>query len=991
MVQFSIQQKLTIDNYRQHNNLGFVLSDEAVVELIKKEMEAKGTVYTGFETLATSVVKTKNTQKNSNIFGIEYVKDKNAGFTIEENTVTSTTVQPTPSQTKAIEFLSSICSEAETVFKEREDEAGAISAIVNTWKEIFDKEYAKSTVNKEIQALEEELKVLDKASKGELTTRDILGNVRTKTFEETFLQRRGVKFNEENISDCAQKAQQFAEIKSSVDMINQLKELLGTTTCGNIQSQLNPQKSSATILKAFQMSGINSINEMNKTLKDIEEKYQNHPDMQKYGTGLKFAKNKQGKYLVYRTAQNGYPAEATNEQLKFIAKEMEQRLDKALADALGVEYDENATSEQIQELTQQTFEKYQAEYEESFQKAYGKKDVKALAEAYVEKQQQGVANVEIGLNILSMALMIVPGGAVAGSNALLRGTLVAKNAANGAKIVKGLQLVNKGAQAFQKVSQAVSPVIMANMTLRPTELLEQLTSKNGMSAEEWEYWGIGVLQNTVYMTAGMGASKLAEVGAAMYKTKALVSTLKSTGKSGNEIIALIKANPVKFPNEIVKSLTKVDKLAKTLQISSEVALDLSNTVLLNKAMGNGDLLPMDVINSIAFAISGGVIQKQFLHLSTESKVMFIQETFKDYGITRADAQNILKTMDNISAGKDKKFRAKKEEAQDFYNKNLSNIPLYKEMFNKNIVTAEDVKKLLPNKMIEENFYIESIHRLINEIPTEVKNDPNFRTIDLSPQLTEKDFEIIAQLINLHKNKHLAKWFEYNPKYGIKNIQNLAIFARVVDFTNQHKDFLEFNANQWDIVIEGILKKPENLVDSILRYKYNSTEINKALDTGIYPNKEIKELINNIKEYISLFDTKEEITVYRGEGGYGILNTGKNSELGEIVKKFTEEYKTGKYSEEEKENFIEKYLAFETLKQKRFLSTSMTPEGSKEHQGVIYWEELVIPKGTQGAFIEGFCVDKPKEAEFLIQSDTEILITHARFENGMWILRGVIKQ
>ena len=991
MVQFSIQQRLTIDNYRQHNNLGFVLSDEAVVELIKKEMEAKGTVYTGFETLATSAIKTKSTQNNSNIFGIEYVKDKNAGFTIERNTVTNTPVQPTPSQTKAIEFLSSICSEAETVFKEREDEAGAISAIVNTWKEIFDKEYAKSTVKKEIQALEEELKVLDKASKGELTTRDILGNVRTKTFEGTFLQRRGVKFNEENISDCAKKAQQFAGIKSSVDMINQLKELLGNTTCGNIQSQLNPQESSATILKAFQMSGINSINEMNKTLKDIEEKYKNHPDMQKYGTGLRFAKNKQGKYLVYRTAQNGYPAEATNEQLKFIAKEMEQRLDKALADALGIEYDENATPEQIQELTQQTFEKYQAEYEESFQKAYGKKDVKALAEAYVEKQQQGVATVEMVLNITSMALMIVPGGAVAGSNALLRGALVAKNAANGAKIVKGLQLVNKGAQAFQKVSQAVSPVIMANMTLRPTELLEQLTSKNGMSAKEWENWGIEVLQNTVYMAAGMGASKLAEVGAAMYKTKALVSTLKSTGKSGNEIIALIKANPVKFPNEIVKSLTKVEKLAKTLQISSEVALDLSSTVLLNKAMGNGNLLPMDVINSIAFAISGGVIQKQFLHLSTESKVMFIQETFKDYGITRADAQNILKTMDNISAGKDKKFRAKKEEAQDFYNKNLSNIPLYKEMFNKNIVTAEDVKKLLPNKMIEENFYIESIHRLINEIPTEVKNDPNFRTIDLSPQLTEKDFEIIAQLINLHKNKHLAKWFEYNPKYGIKNIQNLAIFARVVDFTNQHKDFLEFNANQWDIVIEGILKKPENLVDSILRYKYNSTEINKALDTGIYPNKEIKELINNIKEYISLFDTKEEITVYRGEGGYGILNTGKNSELGEIVKKFTEEYKTGKYSEEEKENFIERYLAFETLKQKRFLSTSMTPEGSKEHQGVIYWEELVIPKGTQGAFIEGFCVDKPKEAEFLIQSDTEILITHARFENGMWILRGVIKQ
>ena len=58
-------------------------------------------------------------------------------------------------------------------------------------------------------------------------------------------------------------------------------------------------------------------------------------------------------------------------------------------------------------------------------------------------------------------------------------------------------------------------------------------------------------------------------------------------------MAMIKANPVKFPNEIVKSLSKVDTLAKTLQVTSEVALDIGSTVLLNKVLGNGDLLPQD--------------------------------------------------------------------------------------------------------------------------------------------------------------------------------------------------------------------------------------------------------------------------------------------------------------------------------------------------------------------------------------------------------------
>ncbi len=666
MSEYSLQQQNIISQYRQSNNLGFVISDDEVVSIMQKEMQKTGKVYPGFENLAVSKKGNKDvkntdqptpTVPNNNLFGAVGIKDLSIGVTLERSKTNYATILPTQSQTDAINFLKDITNEADAIVKEQDKESGVLSSVVNTWQELFNKEYAKSTVKKELSKTQQDIALLEKSSKGEPISYDFLGNPKVSTFEESFRNTRGVEFNEKNIQDCQEKAQDYAQVKTAVEMINKTKENLSFSTKGDVTSQMNPDKASRAIIDAFKLAGINSKEEINKTLKDINEKYKEHPDVKKYGGDFRLSKNKQGKYVIYRTDKSGYPAEATNEELKLIAKEMSTRLDKSLATALGVEYKENATSEELSTLTQNTLEKYQKEYEASFSKAFGKKDLKILSEHYVQNQQQGVANIEMGLNIASMALMVVPGGAVATSGWALKGAVALKSTTTGAKVVKGLGLVDKAkkgvklAQNLQKVQKATSPVIMANMTLRPTELFEQLSSENGMSAEEWQAWGEGVLQNSVYMTAGMGASKIAEQGAAIYKTKALVNTLKKAGKSSDEISAMVKANPVKFPNDIVKSFKKVDTLAKTLQVSSEVALDISSTYLVNKVMGNGDVTKQDWINSVAFAISGGVLQKQFAHLNTESKVKYIHDAFKEYGVTKEEAQNILKAMDDISEGK----------------------------------------------------------------------------------------------------------------------------------------------------------------------------------------------------------------------------------------------------------------------------------------------------------------------------------------------------
>lgn len=771
MADYSVQQQKIISQYRQSNNLGFVISDDEVVSIMQKEMKKTGKVYPGFENLAVSKKCNKEAKKtnlptplaaNNNLFNSRGEKDLSVGVTLERTKNDYATLTPTQSQADAINFLKDITTEADTIVTERDKESGVLSSVVNTWQEVFNKEYAKTTVKNEITKTKQDLIQLEKASKGELIAYDFLGEPIVQTFEETFKKTRGVEFNEKNIQDCQKKAQDYAQLKTAVEMVNKTKENLSFSTKGNVTSQMDPENASRAIIDAFKLAGVNSKEEINKTLKDINEKYKDHPDVKKYGGNFRLAKNKQGKYVIYRTAQNGFPAEATNEELKLIAKEISTRLDKSLATALGVEYKENATAEELSVLTQNTLKKYQKDYEESFKKAYGKKDLKLLSEEYVQKQQQGVANIEMGLNIVSMALMVVPGGAVATSGWALKGAVALKGTATGAKVVKGLSLVDKAkkgvkiAQTLQKAQQVASPVIMANMTLRPTELLEQLSSENGMSVEEWQSWGEGVLQNSVYMAAGMGASKIAEQGAAMYKTKALVKTLKQTGKSADEIVAMVKANPVKFPNEIVKSFKKIDTLAKTLQVSSEVALDISSTYLLNKVMGNGDVTKQDWINSVAFAISGGVLQKQFAHLNTESKVKYIHDAFKEYGVTKEEAQSILKTMDEITEGK---IRAKETKDSDL---DLIEVKNSAELKNRKMI-LEKVNSLEPE-------YLKAIKLTLGkkyfaEIPWEIFIPDNASSSDIK--------QIVAELYD--SSKYFSRLSISEQRYG-KNF----VWARKVN-------------------------------------------------------------------------------------------------------------------------------------------------------------------------------------------------------------------
>lgn len=690
---YSVEQLKAISEYRAQNGLGAVISDDAVVSIMQKDMIKTGKIFPGFEFLAESPSSKQPAAAKSNVFGTGFNSNETIGLCVEQEhlpdiPLTLPDKKIGVAEKEGIDFLKTITGEADSIVKEHEKESGVLTSVVNSWQEVFNQEVAKSTITNEIKSAKLDIKTLELAAKGKSVTKNYFtGETGTISFEEMFKKQRGVEYNITNVVNCKQESEKFARIKTASEMINMTKQELSFLTRGDAQSSAGIQESSSAIIKAFNLSGITNKNDMNAFLSQIEEKYKDHPDIKKYGGNLRFEKLPNGKIYMMSTTNEGNNVPAGNEQLKIVAKEMSLRLDKTYAEALGINIPENATQEEITAMSKKVYDEHQRSYEKAFEEAFGSKDLKALANRYVETQQQSVANIEAGLNIASMALMIVPGAAAGASGWLLKGSVAMKSTSIGARAAETFNLVDKSKKLYKAANavndflkgdsviaktltkgklnlgrQAIlSTASTGNMILNPTTLLEQLSSENGMSAEEWKNWEKGVVQNTVYMAAGMGSSKIAEQGAAMYKTKALVKALKQTGKTTDEIAAMVKANPVKFPNDVVKSFNSIDNMAKALQISSEAAIDLSSTYMLNEAMGNGGLQKQDWIMSVGFALSGGALQKQFASMSTEAKAKYLQKAFKDINLSKFEAYNILSTMDKISSGE---IRAKKDKPEN---------------------------------------------------------------------------------------------------------------------------------------------------------------------------------------------------------------------------------------------------------------------------------------------------------------------------------------
>ena len=253
------------------------------------------------------------------------------------------------------------------------------------------------------------------------------------------------------------------------------------------------------------------------------------------------------------------------------------------------------------------------------------------------------------------------------------------------------------------------------------------------------------------------------------------------------------------------------------------------------------------------------------------------------------------------------------------------------------------------------------------------------SVDLSKILKEADYEEITEFMNLHKGKYIDVWKGYSKTDDLANIHKLALFVRSIKRIDKLKFYKSLSEKEWEVCIDGIVNRPKEVIRPLMKYKFDSREINSALVFGT-TSKKIKDYINKIEKFLDENKVKYDVKAYRGEGHYGILNSVKlnnDKTLQSKIEEFTEGIEAGKYSVKEIDEFVKKYLLGQRVVQPRFLSTAIEPEAGERYAKKILWY-LDIPKGTKGSMIECYNVERASEAELLLQRNSRMVIDNARY-------------
>lgn len=254
-------------------------------------------------------------------------------------------------------------------------------------------------------------------------------------------------------------------------------------------------------------------------------------------------------------------------------------------------------------------------------------------------------------------------------------------------------------------------------------------------------------------------------------------------------------------------------------------------------------------------------------------------------------------------------------------------------------------------------------------------------------LSKSDVQNLTKMINMAGGKYVSLWQkDMNALVQLyRNMQGSQIFG-----------LNHLKPEHWDAVFNIAKTKPitAEQIDVLTDYKGSGyMTINDALTAkekhGTPLPSNVKSKVDKIQEYINTQVVKEPMTVYRKEGTEVLasvkLPNGKTLEQAMIEAK-AHYNKTGDDTLiEQVKNWVKKGNLVAT--QERFMSTSYDPN---VWHGELHWE-LEVQKGSKGVFLEGINVhgSNQGECEFLLQKDSNILITDIDFKNGHWELKGSV--
>lgn len=315
------------------------------------------------------------------------------------------------------------------------------------------------------------------------------------------------------------------------------------------------------------------------------------------------------------------------------------------------------------------------------------------------------------------------------------------------------------------------------------------------------------------------------------------------------------------------------------------------------------------------------------------------------------------------------------------------------------VSIQDVKNLFPKGEIAADYIIKEMKNIKRELLfkslTSIKD---FKTwlhcADLSKRLKDFDYEQIAEFMNLHNGKYINVWKGYSKTDDVANINKLALFVRSISRINKLNFYKNLPEHDWEICMDGIINRPKEVIRPLMKYKFDSSKINNGISKGTL-SKTIKEHIERIENFLDSQKIKYDVKAYRGEGTYWpfyAIKCNDNKTLKEAVEEFTQGIEDGKYSVQQIDEFVKKYLFDVKIQQSRFLSTAIEKEAGDRYAQKILWY-LDIPKDTKGSMIECYNVERASEAELLLQKGSRMVINNARYDKDkhIWELWATVLQ
>lgn len=314
--------------------------------------------------------------------------------------------------------------------------------------------------------------------------------------------------------------------------------------------------------------------------------------------------------------------------------------------------------------------------------------------------------------------------------------------------------------------------------------------------------------------------------------------------------------------------------------------------------------------------------------------------------------------------------------------------------NKTHVSIDEVKSLFSDGKIKYNPIVHDVKDLLARIDTPRQK------IRLDETLSNKDYKLIQSFMNKDNSKYIHQWTGYSDTDIVPNRQKLALFVRTMRLTRQSNDFLAFDPSRWEMVYEGIVTKPREMIMPMFEYKANSGPMNMALSGFEKMTLPLKNSIDRVTKYLNMFTVKEDFIGYRGDKSFNILSgvkvDGTTLSLAEVLedvsKQFKNKFNSNLYDAGEVQLFVERFLLGKKVHQPRFMSIGMTESAIQDYAKKIKWR-IEIPKGTKGASIESFNVERLNEAEFLGQRNGVLKIRNAHYnpKEDMWYFDATLAQ